>query len=654
MIRVLLVKTLEKHASKWVVLAIDLVIVVFNFLLSYAIRLSIQYDFFTPKMAYEVFFVSVLSLLCFLVTGSFKGVIRQTGSKDIYKLAIAISMIWVITYTFIKINRAFFNIYTINIPISVVNLYSFLSFVTLVVSRILFKYAYSYVKFFLGQASELKSQKILIFGNGDEGVRTLKTIVNNSEKSTTVVGFVDDDKSKIGRLINGIKVYHLEKITPAFLAKKRIEEVVISNPDIKKDKLNEISDFFIELGIRVKIVPNYKDWINGRLEVSQIKQIQIEDLLDRSPILIENKKIELEYHTKTVFVTGAAGSIGSELVNQLLKFNVKQLILIDISESPLYDLQQNLLRQNHKNFKVVVADIRSENSLRDLFCRFKPDMIFHAAAYKHVPLMEEFPTESVKTNIQGTYLLATLAIEYKVGKFVFISTDKAVNPTNVMGATKRVAEICLQNLHEQNETKFVITRFGNVLGSNGSVIPLFKKQIENGGPITVTHKEITRYFMTIPEASQLVIEAGAMANGGEVYVFDMGQPVKIYDLAKRMIKLSGFNYPKDIDIDIVGLRPGEKLYEELLTNTENSLPTYHKKIMISKPNKNNNLGYTAKLITSFLASEFEYENEFIIQTLKKIVPEYTPKNSIFKGEMNKIDYEKINFNFPLAKRGINN
>lgn len=636
MIRRLFMKSLERHASKWVVLAIDLGIIAFNFLLAYAIRLSIEYDFFTFRTFCQLLFVLLLSLSCFLVTGSYKGVIRQTGLKDVYKLAIAIFALWGISYGFVKINRSVLGIYALNIPVSIVNLYCFLSLAILIVSRALFKHIYNYIKFFLGQASELKSQRVLIFGNGDEGIRTLKTIVSNSEKSTTVIGFIDDDKNKIGRTINGIKVYDIKEITPSFLAKKGIEEIIISNPDIKKDTLNKISDIYIELGIKVKIVPNYKDWINGKLEVSQIKQIQIEDLLERSTIKIQNEDVPTELNQKVIFITGAAGSIGSEIVRQLSIFNYKQLILIDQAESPLYDLQQDLLRKGISNFKIIIGDIRDPKRMEPLFNEYQPDFVFHAAAYKHVPLMEEFPAEAVKINILGTCLMADLSMKYNVDKFVFISTDKAVNPTNVMGATKRAAEIYLQ-LNKQSKTKFITTRFGNVLGSAGSVIPLFKKQIEMGGPITVTHKEILRYFMTIPEASQLVIEAMTMGEGGEIFIFDMGKPVKIYELAKKMIHLSGLRFQKDIDIQITGLRPGEKLYEELLANVENTEPTYHHKIMIHKSVGSKLFEVSEEKIKSLRFMNLINQDALIVRKLKEIVPEFASTNPKYqKNTLKKI------------------
>ena len=382
------------------------------------------------------------------------------------------------------------------------------------------------------------------------------------------------------------------------------------------------------------MVPPVQQWIDGNLNVGQIQEVKIEDLLDRAPIQIDNPVLQNELDGKVILITGAAGSIGSEIANQISNYSYKHLILLDQAESDLYDLQQIFIRNKVKDFTVELADIRNEQRLNNIFKKYKIELIFHAAAYKHVPLMENNPYEAVRVNIYGSSLLMKFAIKYGIQKFVMVSTDKAVNPTNVMGATKRVAEIFANCLNTESKTKFVTTRFGNVLGSNGSVIPLFKRQIENGGPLTVTHKEITRFFMTIPEACQLVLEAGVMGNGGEVYVFDMGESVKIFDLAKKMIHLSGMQYPDDIDIEISGLRPGEKLYEELLTSEENTIPTYHDKIMIAKT-ENINIKKIKQQIEE-LISVHEISNMEIVSKLKSIVPEYISNNSEFE----KLDGEK--------------
>jgi FlaA1/EpsC-like NDP-sugar epimerase len=383
----------------------------------------------------------------------------------------------------------------------------------------------------------------------------------------------------------------------------------------------------VEFPVIVKIVPPIEDWINGVLNASQIKQVQIEDLLDRAPIKIKNSKIALELLNKSVLVTGGAGSIGSEIVRQICTYSYKSLIVVDQAESALYDLQQELKQNGFHNFIPIVADVRDKNRLNRIFEEYKPDVVFHAAAYKHVPLMEYNSYEAIKINIGGTKTVADLSVVHGVEKFVFVSTDKAVNPTNVMGASKRIAEMYIGCMQKEQKTKFITTRFGNVLGSNGSVIPLFRKQIENGGPLTLTHKDITRYFMTIPEASQLVLEAGAMGEGGEIFIFDMGESVKIFDLAKNMIRLSGLRYPEDIDIKITGLRPGEKLYEELLANGENTMPTYHKKIKISKVRELDFAKTRSRIDELCITNMFFNGNT--VKLMKQIVPEYISKNSEF-------------------------
>ena len=387
-------------------------------------------------------------------------------------------------------------------------------------------------------------------------------------------------------------------------------------------------------------MPPIEKWINGELNAKQIKQVQIEDLLGRAPIEIDNPNLLNEFNGETILVTGAAGSIGSELVKQLANFDVKKLILVDQAESALYDLQQDLKRNGKESFvSAIVADIRDGLRIDSIFQEHKPTMVFHAAAYKHVPLMEQSPYEAIKINVNGTKILADTASRYDVKKFVFVSTDKAVNPTSVMGATKRMAEMYISCLQKESKTKFITTRFGNVLGSNGSVIPLFKKQIENGGPLTLTHREITRFFMTIPEAAQLVLEAGTMGKGGEIFIFDMGESVKIYDLAKNMIKLSGLRFPEDIDIEISGLRPGEKLYEELLANGENTLSTYHKKIMISKTRE---LEYSAiKSDIEDLCITNRFQSNNIVMKMKNLIPEYKSNNS---------DYEKFDKRVQIYKK----
>ena len=400
--------------------------------------------------------------------------------------------------------------------------------------------------------------------------------------------------------------------------------------NIAPARLLQITDNVLKLDIAIKIVPEYQKWIGGQLNIGQIKQVKIEDLLDRQPITLNNPMIEKELKSMKIMITGAAGSIGSEIVRQVLKFNFNHLILIDNSESPLFDLQQELISSEEISIDYYIADICDKTRMEELFDFHKPDIIYHAAAYKHVPLMESNPYEAIRVNIKGTCILADLALKNKVSKFIMISTDKAINPTNIMGASKRVSEIYTSILNDMDRTKFITTRFGNVLGSNGSVIPLFKKQLNKGGPLTVTHKDVTRYFMTIPEACQLVLEASVMGQGGETFIFDMGDLIKIFDLACKMIQLSGFRYPQDIDIKIIGLRPGEKLFEELLGVNENTSPTYHKKIMILKRSNINNPEIKKEIIQLCKLNSNTNDSLKVVSLMKKIVPEFISNNSIYE------------------------
>ncbi|MEW7291835.1 polysaccharide biosynthesis protein [Aquimarina sp. 2304DJ70-9] len=640
MIKNFLINNSHKHASKWLVLLIDVAITIFNFFLAYVIRFGITLDFDTSNLVYQIPIVAGLAALSFLLIGSYKGVVRHTGMRDAYNLFLAVTVLIALTGFLMVSSRLSLMPELLNIPVSIICTHYMLNIITLTTSRLIFKYCYYYIKSKIGESS-----RILIYGAGDSGLITLAAITNDSNRSLSVFGFIDDNSQKIGKTINGIKVYSSNSIDYNFLIKNNIKEIVVSIPHISKKRLSEISDELLKLPVKVKIIPAVNDWIDGKLKVSQIKEIEIEDLLDRAPINMDNQNIKRELDDKVIMITGAAGSIGSEIARQASFYSYKNLILVDQAESALYDLQQELLSKGVVNFTPIVADIRDHQRIETIFEKYRPNMVFHAAAYKHVPLMESNPCEAIKINVLGTRKLADLSSQFGVDKFVFVSTDKAVNPTNVMGATKRVAEMYIKCLHSTSKTKFITTRFGNVLGSNGSVIPLFKKQIAKGGPLTVTHKDVTRFFMTIPEASQLVIEAGTMGNGGEIFIFDMGESVKIFDLAKKMIRLSDLRYPEDIDIKITGLRPGEKLYEELLADTENTLPTYHKKIMISKFDDNDCANVKDKIDDLCIMNLFNQDHQ-IVGKLKEIVPEYISNNSTFES------IDKINKDTVQAKHKI--
>lgn len=623
-------KNSTSYTSRWIVLLIDISISLQAFFLAYLIRFNFSLKFGPHEFIQQLPMVATVTLVSFLIIGSFKGVVRHTGAKDAINVFWSATLIAVILLVSTLIFRNY-NIYAyFSIPLGIIIIHYLLNIVLLIASRFIFKYLFNRV------VTSYKAPKnILIYGAGDSGILTYNTLINSKQYNFKIIGFLDDNKLKIGKQFNRVKIYNPKEIDDKFIEKHQINEIIVSIQNIKPFVLFEKVDKLTQLPVTIKLVPPVQQWIDGKLNVGQIQEVKIEDLLDRSPIQIKNPVIKKELNNKVILITGAAGSIGSEIAHQISNYSYKHIILLDQSESPLYDLQQDFLRMGVKNFSVELADIRNENRLKNIFETYKIDLLFHAAAYKHVPLMENSPYEAIRVNIFGTSLLMNLAIKNNIQKFIMVSTDKAVNPTNVMGATKRVAEIYANCLNIESKTKFVTTRFGNVLGSNGSVIPLFKKQIENGGPLTVTHKDITRFFMTIPEACQLVLEAGVMGNGGEVYVFDMGESVKIFELAKKMIHLSGMEYPNDIDIEITGLRPGEKLYEELLTNDENTVPTYHSKIMIAKT-ENINIKEIKQKVEKLIATN-SLTNENIVKALKSIVPEYISNNSVFE----KLDNAKV-------------
>ena len=626
MIRRFFLKNLNKYASRWLVLAIDLFLVCLAFVLAYFIRFNASFNFEISNFETQIPFIAVLGLISFLIVGSYKGIVRHTGMRDVFNVLIAVTFLSSFTFFIIFFNRILGVFPTFTIPVSIISIHYLVCVFLLTVSRFVFKAFYEIITTELGKVSN-----VLIYGAGDSGLITYAALNRDTQNNYEVLGFIDDDAYKINKKIDRIKIYNLEKITSHFIEEKQIKEIVISIQNINASRLLEITDYFTSFTVEVKIVPPLSKWIGGDLQAHQIRDVNIDDLLGRAPILIENSIVQRDVNNKIILVTGAAGSIGSEISRQLSLYKYKQLILVDQAESDLYALQQELLQQGVQNFTAIVADVRDKKRMELLFQEFLPQKVFHAAAYKHVPLMESNPYEAVKINVFGTKVLADLSLKFNVERFVMVSTDKAVNPTNVMGATKRVAEMYINCLSAKSKTtKFTITRFGNVLGSNGSVIPLFKKQIEKGGPLSVTHKDITRFFMTIPEACRLVLEAGTMGEGGEIYIFDMGKSVKIYDIAKKMIHLSGLKYPEDIDIEITGLRPGEKLYEELLANGENTVSTYHDKIMIAKT-QHLNIEETLQLIYDLELENNKLEDFTTVAIIKQLVKEYKSNNSIYEN-----------------------
>ncbi|WP_299113593.1 nucleoside-diphosphate sugar epimerase/dehydratase [uncultured Winogradskyella sp.] len=615
----------QRYASKWLVLLFDVCIVITTFFLAYLIRYNfkVDFDFFTALK--QTPYVAVVAAISLIAVGSYKGVVRFTGFKDIVNVIIGANILATILICCTFLSRKFMgdnNLF--DISGSIIYIHLLLNILFLIGAKLFIKSLYNQITQDFNTISN-----VLIFGAGNSGMLTYDAIQNDTKSGIEVVGFIDDDERKIGKKINLLKVYGIDEIDEKFIKKNAVEYVIISIQNIDPTRLLQITGSLFALELKVKIVPPVQSWIDGDLSVGQIKEVKIEDLLGRDPINIKNPDLEDQYDNKVILITGAAGSIGSEICRKVSLYNYKKLILVDNAESALYDIQQEFRQQGLTNIDAIVADVRNRSRIDQIFNLYKPKIIFHAAAYKHVPLMENNPFEAVSVNIGGTKNVADIAVKHSVDKFVLISTDKAVNPTNVMGATKRIAELYVTCLKGKGHTKFITTRFGNVLGSNGSVIPLFKNQIEKGGPLTVTHKEITRYFMTIPEACQLVLEAAAMGNGGEIFVFDMGEPIKIFNLATNMIVLSGLRYPEDIDIKITGLRPGEKIYEELLADGENTKKTYHEKIMIAK-SRHVDIDAVEKQINKLTNIKTLTQPLEIVALIKNLIPEYISNNSTYE------------------------
>lgn len=613
----------QKNTPRWIIFLIDLSFCIIAVLLAFMLR----FNFKIPLGVYYLLKLNLILIpgiraISFLIGKTYAGIIRYTGSKDAQRIFMVNTFT---TLIFVAIN--IISYYTVLgefiLPFSIVIIEYMATVFLMITFRIIIKVLYSEIK-------NPKSEKrnVVIFGAGESGVITKRAIDRDARSRYNVIAFIDDDTKKQGKKIEGAGIFSSSKLADV-LAKNEVAHLIISVQQLSADRKKDIIETALQYNVKVLNVPPVDKWINGELSFKQIKKINIEDLLERDPIQLDYAAINQQIKDKVVLVTGAAGSIGSEIVRQALRFNPKKIILLDQAETPLFELELELNeKHNQQQFESVIGDIKHEERMENVFRTFKPQIVFHAAAYKHVPLMELNPSEAILTNVLGTKITADLAHKYQSEKFVLISTDKAVNPSSVMGASKRIAEKYVQSLNEHSSTRFITTRFGNVLGSNGSVITLFRRQIEKGGPITITHPDITRFFMTIPEACQLVLEAGAMGKGGEVFIFDMGQSVKIVDLAKKMIKLSGLELDKDIKIVYTGLRPGEKLYEELLTAGENNLPTHHKQILIAKVSTEPL--NTINTDTEKLISLFEKQDNFsIVEQMKKMVPEFKSNNSVY-------------------------
>ena len=616
------------YVSKKIILLFDVFLTLISLILAYLIRFDFIdfYELFWIKQYKSIVWgiptLVIVRYLTFLIGRTHKRIIRHLSYEDTLRIFYTVSSGTLLLFIISAIRYFFLDGIAI-LPKSVIIIEYLGTLFFMLTSRFAIKLIYN-------NQNKTNDEKIniLIYGSGKMGMVTKRTLERDKNSSYNIIGFIDDDQKKEGLLIEGktiINTYNLEQT----LKKVEINAVIIAIKEPEINNKRKLIELCLKENINVKIVPSLDDWYEGNFSSKQLKNIKIEDLLGRKPIRLLNSSLKKEFQDKIILVTGAAGSIGSEIVRQVLKYKPIKVILLDQSESGMYELSHELLSKNKKyNFEIVIGDVSRKERMENLFKNFKPNMVFHAAAYKHVPLMEVNPSEAVRVNIEGTKIIADLSNKTNVEKFIFISTDKAVNPTSVMGASKRISEMYCQSVSKTTNTKFITTRFGNVLGSNGSVIPLFKKQLENGGPITVTHKNVTRYFMTIPEACRLVLEAGHMGDGGEIYIFDMGESIKIIDLAKKMIQLAGLEIGKDIGIKITGLRPGEKMYEELLGNDENTIGTHHPKIMIGKV-KPIDYEKIKKLINDLINSVKNQENHKLVKIMKLIVPEFKSNNSEF-------------------------
>ncbi len=637
---------------RWIIFCLDLFVCAFSLCFAYFLKYNFNLDEINSnELSQNILVFSIVNSFVFLFIKTYAGIIRYTSAQDSFRILFSVL---ISNGLFVLVNLvlvSFHKAHYISNVILVIN--GLTGFLLLITYRVMVKHFFMYIKNF-----KMDKQRVIIYGAGEAGIAAKRTLDHDNKVNMLLTAFIDDDERKTGKAIDGIKIYHTREFL-SLIKNDKIDDLIIASQNIHPDQKNKIVDFCLENNIKVLTLPPVRSWINGQLSSKQLQNIKIEDLLEREPIEIHNEIISEQLRGRRVLVTGAAGSIGSEIVRQIAHFGPQMIILNDQSETPLHELHLELQENNiQNNFHCFIGDVRDQYRMELLFQTFKPHYVYHAAAYKHVPLMEHNPGEAVRTNVMGTKTLADLSIKHGVHKFVMISTDKAVNPTNVMGASKRIAEIYVQSLFHSlkykeptiytnglshlNEgrsnvnTLFITTRFGNVLGSNGSVIPRFKAQIKKGGPITVTHPDITRYFMTIPEACRLVLEAGSMGEGGEIFIFDMGKSVKIIDLANKMIRLSGLIPHQDIAIEFSGLRPGEKLYEELLNDLENTMPTHHEKIMVAQV-REYHFQSINKHISELIKLSCEYKDRQVVVKMKEIVPEFKSNNSVYEELDNPVE-----------------
>lgn len=634
---------------RWLIFCLDLIFCGFALVFAYFIKYNFDISHIDMVELSRNMLISLgINCIVFFNVKTYAGIVRYTSAQDSFRILFSI---FVSSSFFILCNLFLISFGRPPIISNVIVVITGLcTFVLLITYRVLVKYFFLYVK-----NMSLDRRRVIVFGAGETGVATKRTLDTDPSVNMSVVAFIDDDPRKKGKVVDNVKIFHTDDLRKIFET-ENIDDLILTTHRISAEKRNEVVDLCLDFNVKVLNVPPVRTWVKGSFKAKQIQNIKIEDLLERDPIIIDEGILESQIKGKRVLVTGAAGSIGSEIVRQVAKFSPQLIILNDIAETALHEIQLELQDNNIScNFIAYIGDVKNKKRMEALFKTFKPHYVYHAAAYKHVPMMENNPSEAIATNVGGTKNIADLSVKYQATKFVMVSTDKAVNPTNVMGASKRIAEIYVQSFfgalqldnfnftnglsvlnEKRGKTKFITTRFGNVLGSNGSVIPRFKAQIQKGGPVTVTHPDITRYFMTIPEACRLVLEAGSMGNGGEIYIFDMGKSVKIVELAKKMIRLSGLIPNQDIPIEFTGLRPGEKLYEELLNDLENTIPTHHEKIMIAKVLPYN-FEFVSGDIDQLIELSYKYEDKEVVKMMKRIVPEFISNNSIYE----ELDLENI-------------
>jgi FlaA1/EpsC-like NDP-sugar epimerase len=621
-------KQANNSLPRYWVLLFDIVVLFVAYIISmFLVYYNILHKADLFKGWYRIFIVLGVYFLMFLTYRTYFGMIRYSGFDDIRKLFNACTTaLTVLILTKVVISQLNPGIVNKIVPgYRLIIYHYFVSLTFMVLSRFTIRRIYNE---FYKDSNKSKANTI-IYGAGEGGVLLFRAIQQDSESMYKIVAFTDDNPKKTNKNINTIPVLDPKKVfNPSYIQHNQVKVLILALPSVSGERKKELIEIGMNLGLKVKTMPAFADWVDGENVARQVQDIKIEDLLGREPIVLGKENVKREINNKVVMITGAAGSIGSEMCRQVLHYNPKTLIMLDQAESPMYDLQFEL--KNKPEFQsivdkmvFVIANVKDRRRMREVFEAYHPQLIYHAAAYKHVPFMEENPYEAVYVNVFGTKNIADLAMEFGTEKFVMISTDKAVNPTNVMGATKRIAEIYTQS--RKSNTQFITTRFGNVLGSNGSVVPLFQKQLAQGGPLTITDKRIIRFFMTIPEACSLVMEAGSIGQNNEIFVFDMGQPVKIYDMAKKMIQLSG---KTDIEIKEVGLRPGEKLFEELLATKENTKPTDNPKIMRAQV-RNYEAEEVNALIEELNQTLTTVDDLAIVKQMKRIVPEFISNNSVF-------------------------